>query len=118
MSQLNCFLSLKGRFPCGEDICEHVHVPPEEGQLEACGRDGRSGVYCPLPLAIAGILRGIHNAQALSYNPKNYKALFRKAKALKEQGFFEKAEKILEDIIKNGPESGMPRVVQHMCTLS
>ncbi|OCH93031.1 TPR-like protein [Obba rivulosa] len=37
---------------------------------------------------------------ALAINPKNSKALFRKAKALGEQGYFEKAEKILEDLLK------------------
>ncbi|KAI0787610.1 hypothetical protein C8Q74DRAFT_1252825 [Fomes fomentarius] len=42
--------------------------------------------------------------QALHYNPKNYKALFRKARALKEQGYFEKATKILEEIVKDGEE--------------
>ena len=45
--------------------------------------------------------------KALHYNPKNYKAMFRKAKALKEQGYFEKATKILEEIMKDGDESGM-----------
>ncbi|KAH9902718.1 hypothetical protein C8Q73DRAFT_671496 [Cubamyces lactineus] len=39
--------------------------------------------------------------KALSYNPKNRKALFRKAKAQGELGYFEKAEKILEDLIKD-----------------
>ena len=43
----------------------------------------------------------------MKYNPKNYKAMFRKAKALKEQGYFEKATKILEEIMKDGDESGM-----------
>ncbi|KAF9446601.1 TPR-like protein [Macrolepiota fuliginosa MF-IS2] len=36
--------------------------------------------------------------KALSKNEENYKAMFRKAKALGEQGFFEKASKILEDL--------------------
>ncbi|KAI0749799.1 TPR-like protein [Daedaleopsis nitida] len=43
--------------------------------------------------------------QALHYNPKNYKAMFRKAKAQKELGYFEKATKILEEIVKDGDES-------------
>ncbi|KAI0719342.1 TPR-like protein [Cerioporus squamosus] len=43
--------------------------------------------------------------EALRLNPKNYKAMFRKAKAFKEQGYFEKAEKILDEIIKDGEES-------------
>ena len=42
----------------------------------------------------------------MKYNPKNYKAMFRKAKALTEQGYFEKAEKILEEVIKDGDASG------------
>jgi tetratricopeptide (TPR) repeat protein len=41
--------------------------------------------------------------EALSRNPKNYKAMFRRGKALGEQGFFERAEKILEEIIKDSP---------------
>ena len=38
-------------------------------------------------------------SQVLKKNDKNTKALFRKAKALGEQGYFEKAEKILEDLL-------------------
>jgi len=41
--------------------------------------------------------------KALSKNEANYKAMFRKAKALGEQGFFEKASKILEDIKSKSP---------------
>ncbi|KAH9994812.1 hypothetical protein BJV77DRAFT_993225 [Russula vinacea] len=41
--------------------------------------------------------------KALTRNPKNYKAMFRRGKALGEQGFFERAEKILEEIIKDSP---------------
>lgn len=41
--------------------------------------------------------------KALLRNPKNYKAMFRRGKALGEQGFFERAEKILEEIIKDSP---------------
>ncbi|KAF8486065.1 hypothetical protein DFH94DRAFT_710122 [Russula ochroleuca] len=41
--------------------------------------------------------------KALSRNPKNYKAMFRRGKALGEQGFFERAEKILEELIKESP---------------
>ncbi|KAF8656273.1 hypothetical protein AX16_002709 [Volvariella volvacea WC 439] len=40
---------------------------------------------------------------ALKLNEKNYKALYRKAKALGELGWSEKAEKILEQIIKESP---------------
>jgi len=40
--------------------------------------------------------------KALSKNENNYKAMFRKGKALGELGFFEKAEKVLEELkIKN-----------------
>ncbi|KAM6504333.1 hypothetical protein JOM56_001276 [Amanita muscaria] len=43
--------------------------------------------------------RAIETAdKALAKNAKNYKAMFRKGKALGEQGFFEKAEKILEQL--------------------
>ena len=38
--------------------------------------------------------------KALARNPKNYKAMFRRGKALGEQGYFERAEKILEELIK------------------
>ncbi|KAI0254939.1 hypothetical protein BJV78DRAFT_805597 [Lactifluus subvellereus] len=38
--------------------------------------------------------------KALAKNPSNYKAMFRRGKALGEQGFFERAEKILEELIK------------------
>lgn len=41
--------------------------------------------------------------KALKKNENNYKALFRKAKALGETGYFERAEKILEDIKKKSP---------------
>jgi hypothetical protein len=41
--------------------------------------------------------------QALAKNENNYKALFRKGKALGEQGFFEKAEKILVDLKLRNP---------------
>lgn len=51
--------------------------------------------------------RAIETADvALQQNKKNYKAAFRKARALKEQGYFEKAEKILQDLIKEADESG------------
>jgi len=41
--------------------------------------------------------------KALAKNESNYKAMFRKAKALGEQGFFDKALKILEDIKTKNP---------------
>jgi len=41
--------------------------------------------------------------KALAKNTKNYKAMFRRGKALGEQGFFERAEKILEELIKESP---------------
>ncbi|KAF8206277.1 hypothetical protein K438DRAFT_1816932 [Mycena galopus ATCC 62051] len=36
--------------------------------------------------------------KALAKNENNYKAMFRKAKALSEQGYFERAVKLLEDL--------------------
>ncbi|KAI1796872.1 TPR-like protein [Ganoderma leucocontextum] len=51
--------------------------------------------------------RAIETADvALQQNKKNYKAAFRKARALKEQGYFEKAEKILEELINDGDPNG------------
>ncbi|KAF9048424.1 hypothetical protein BJ165DRAFT_1459447 [Panaeolus papilionaceus] len=41
--------------------------------------------------------------KALAKNENNYKAMFRKGKALGEQGFFEKAQKVLEDLKKKNP---------------
>ncbi|KAI0300908.1 hypothetical protein BC826DRAFT_991249 [Russula brevipes] len=41
--------------------------------------------------------------KALAKNPKNYKAMFRRGKALGEQGYFERAEQILEELIKESP---------------
>lgn len=41
--------------------------------------------------------------KALAKNPKNYKAMFRRAKSLGEQGYSERAEKILEDLIRQSP---------------
>jgi len=43
--------------------------------------------------------------QAIQKNENNYKALFRKSKALGELGYFEKAEKLLEELAKKDPES-------------
>ncbi|KAF9468014.1 hypothetical protein BDZ94DRAFT_1294517 [Collybia nuda] len=46
--------------------------------------------------------------KALAKNENNYKALFRKGKALGEQGFYEKAVKILEDVkAKNPSDAGI-----------
>jgi tetratricopeptide (TPR) repeat protein len=39
----------------------------------------------------------------LKKNPDNTKALFRKAKALGEQGFYERAEPLLQDLLKKSP---------------
>ncbi|KAK0450258.1 TPR-like protein [Armillaria borealis] len=44
--------------------------------------------------------------KALTKNEKNYKALFRKGKALGEQGYIERAIKVLEDLKKKSPEDG------------
>jgi hypothetical protein len=41
--------------------------------------------------------------QALAKNENNYKAMFRKGKALGELGFFEKAEKVLEELKTKNP---------------
>jgi len=41
--------------------------------------------------------------KALAKNENNYKAMFRKGKALGEQGFFEKALKVLEDLKTKNP---------------
>ena len=43
----------------------------------------------------------------MAKNENNYKALFRKGKALGEQGFFEKSVKILEDLKSKNP-TGAP----------
>ncbi|KAF8184009.1 hypothetical protein BJ912DRAFT_853425 [Pholiota molesta] len=42
--------------------------------------------------------------RALAKNENNYKALFRKGKALGEQGFFDKAVKVLEDLKTKNPQ--------------
>lgn len=42
--------------------------------------------------------------QALKKNEKNYKAMFRKGKALGELGYFEKCEKTLREVIEKSPE--------------
>ncbi|KAG7451235.1 uncharacterized protein BT62DRAFT_926888 [Guyanagaster necrorhizus] len=44
--------------------------------------------------------------KALAKNEKNYKALFRKGKALGEQGYSERAIRVLEDVKKKNPEDG------------
>ncbi|KJA26242.1 hypothetical protein HYPSUDRAFT_133165 [Hypholoma sublateritium FD-334 SS-4] len=41
--------------------------------------------------------------KALAKNENNYKAMFRKGKALGEQGFFDKALKVLEELKKKNP---------------
>ena len=41
--------------------------------------------------------------EALAKNSKNNKALFRKAKALGELGFFERADKIFKELIEADP---------------
>ncbi|KAF9533859.1 hypothetical protein CPB83DRAFT_831680 [Crepidotus variabilis] len=41
--------------------------------------------------------------KALAKNENNYKAMFRKGKALGEQGFFEKSVKVLEDLKTKNP---------------
>ncbi|KAJ7227311.1 TPR-like protein [Mycena pura] len=41
--------------------------------------------------------------KALAKNENNYKAMYRKAKALAEQGYFERAVRLLEDLKKKSP---------------
>jgi FK506-binding protein 8 len=56
--------------------------------------------------------------KALARNPKNYKAMFRRGKALGEQGFFERAEKILEELIKESPPGKLALLLRpwwHCC---
>jgi len=42
--------------------------------------------------------------KALAKNENNYKAMFRKGKALGEQGFYERAEMVLKELKKKHPE--------------
>lgn len=42
--------------------------------------------------------------QALAKNEDNHKALYRKAKALAEQGFFDKSKKVFEELKKKNPK--------------
>ena len=49
--------------------------------------------------------------KALARNSKNYKAMFRRGKALGEQGYFERAEKILEELIRESP-AGKPTLLR------
>ncbi|KAI0950989.1 hypothetical protein AcW1_008149 [Taiwanofungus camphoratus] len=54
--------------------------------------------------------RAIETAdKALAQNGNNFKALFRKAKALGELGYFEKAEKILEELLEKN-EADAPAI--------
>ena len=45
--------------------------------------------------------------QALAKNENNFKAMFRKGKALGELGFFEKAEKVLEELKTKNPSGSV-----------
>ncbi|KAH9945138.1 TPR-like protein [Epithele typhae] len=59
--------------------------------------------------------RAIETAdKALSHNKKNIKAMFRKAKALKEQGYFEKAEEVLKKIQEEGDDDEKEAAVKEM----
>lgn len=49
--------------------------------------------------------------KALAKNENNYKAMFRKGKALGEQGFFEKAQKVLTDLKAKNPTGIRPVAV-------
>lgn len=57
------------------------------------------------------ILSFLSTSQALAKNANNYKAMFRKGKALGEQGFFEKAVKILEEVKEKNPTGQANRVL-------
>ena len=82
---IGCCTPQLGGLPVGEDLLEHVAGAPEAGNWK----------------------RAIETADvALQLNKKNYKAAFRKARALKEQGYFEKAEKILQELINDGDPNG------------
>ena len=71
------------------------------------GSSAASTIRRPTSVASLPAKAAIETADAaLGYNKKNYKASFRKARALKEQGYFEKAEKILEELIKDGDPNG------------
>ncbi|KAH8117875.1 hypothetical protein DFH11DRAFT_863760 [Phellopilus nigrolimitatus] len=63
-------------------------------------------------LRLSSYERTIETAdKALQLNKENYKALFRKAKALGELGFFEKAEPILNDLLtKNSAEASTIKI--------
>ena len=71
----------------------------EKWKLAACCRIRQQGVCAPSPHETWSLT----DWKALAKNENNYKAMFRKGKALGEQGFFEKAVKILEDLKKKNP---------------
>jgi hypothetical protein len=52
------------------------------------------------------------SSQALKKNENNYKAMFRKGRALGEWGFFEKAEAVLEELKRVNP-TGMSERCRH-----
>jgi hypothetical protein len=70
-------------------------------------KKGTGNALSKLPTKCAYVLlanRQTHlSLQALSKNENNHKALFRKGKAQAELGFTEKAEKILDDLLKKNP---------------
>ena len=53
--------------------------------------------------SVRSIFSLLATSLALAKNAHNYKAMFRKGKALGEQGFFEKAVKILEEVKEKNP---------------
>ena len=79
-------------------------MPHQAGELETRGGDRGQGERA-LDTRTPQCSIDIHNSleKALSKNDANYKAVFRKAKALGELGFFERAEPLLEDLIKKSP---------------
>ncbi|KAK2460973.1 hypothetical protein APHAL10511_007443 [Amanita phalloides] len=80
--------------------------PPEPGSQKAEQKseidDTISKIYANMSachIKQSNWKRAIETAdKALNKNSKNYKAMFRKGKALGEQGYFEKAEKLLEQL--------------------
>ena len=87
----------------GKDLCKHVSLSFEEWKLETSTGDRREGVQRNFVIQLHTNATG---SKALAKNDKNFKAMFRKGKALGEQGFFEKALKVLEKLKTENP-SGM-----------
>lgn len=91
-------------------------APPPPGSTDEKDKDAKpkteidellEKIYanqCACHLKNSNWARVIETAdKAIAKNEANYKALFRKAKALGEQGFYEKAVKILTDVKSKSP---------------